>query len=95
MSRAIIAGIWFFRPSWGPVGALSKPRSSVANQVFAAHPFGHTSLLVVPVVVDGVEGHADHLVPAVQPLPNPETAQHAHFDLHLARPQLDGAERVF
>src|SRR5262245_21983880 len=51
-----------------------------------------TEHLVCAVVVEGVEWHANHLAPAVQLLPNPETAQHAHFDLQLARPQLDGAE---
>src|SRR5262249_37289979 len=46
----------------------------------AAHPLTWRGVLVCAVVVDGVQGHADHLVPAVQLLPNPETAEHTHFD---------------
>src|SRR6516165_4325792 len=35
MSSAVIAGTLVFRSSWGPVGALSKPRRTVENRVVA------------------------------------------------------------
>jgi hypothetical protein len=45
MSIAGIAGtLVFFVPPKSPVGALSKPRRSVANQVFAGYHFAVVSL---------------------------------------------------
>jgi hypothetical protein len=33
----IVSQTGLFRPSWGPVGSLSKPQRSVANQVIVGH----------------------------------------------------------